>query len=577
MIFHNSKKANILRPTSRTIEDQALAISRNRLVFLIGLFSLVFTIIIFKLFEVCLSNKEDIKIASRYDTPSNNAFLVNRAAIEDRNGSIIAVNLSTASLYANPSKVIDKPHAIDELCKIFEGSKCSDVKVKINNGKNFSWLKRHLTPIEQQHVNDLGIPGINFVKDEKRVYPHVNLLSHIIGFVDIDGRGLAGIERTFDERLNNNNEPLKLSVDVRIQQILRDEILEQAINHSAIGGSGVIMDVNTGEIIAMASLPDFDPNNLPASSERSRFNQVTLGTYEMGSTFKVLTLAMGLDGKHININDTFNTDEVIKIGNKQIKNYRGQGGIMATPEVLIYSSNIGSAQIGMKVGTKKQKAYLADLGMLSSVDIELPEKGYPLYPSQKLWNNASTITISYGHGIAVTPLHVARAISAIVNGGRMVKPTLLRVNDETKIESKRIISESTSLIMRKLLRMVVVSGYGKKADVEGYFVGGKTGTAEKLSGRVYSKNTNIASFVGAFPINDPKYVIVVLIDEALPNKLNAGFTTGGMIAAPLAGKIIERVAPLLGIQPRSHEDKDVADTLSLSYQPRNPLSFKKKP
>ncbi len=569
-----NKKTSNLRPAPKSVEDIALSVCHNRLVFTMGIMCLIFSILIFRLFDISLSSNEDIKIVGK-TTNSNNDFLYQRASIEDRNGSIIAVNLTTASLFANPAKVVEPHIAAEKLCRIFEANKCMEIKEKILSDKPFSWLKRHLTPVEQQYINDLGIAGINFMKDEKRVYPHGNLFAHVAGYVDVDGNGLAGIERYFDERLKNSNEPIKLAVDVRIQQILRDEILEQAIAHSAIGGSGVVMDANTGEIIAMTSLPDFDPHNVGRSSERARFNQVTLGAYEMGSTFKILTLAMGLDGKHIGINDAFNTDEVIKIGNKQIGNYRGKGGIMATPEVLMYSSNIGSAQIGMKIGTKQQREYLSELGMLSQVKVELPERAYPLYPQAKLWTQASTITISYGHGIAVTPLHVARAISAVVNGGYMVDPTMLKVTDPSTIERKQILTAETSETMRKLLRMVVVDGFGKKANARGYFVGGKTGTAEKVSGHGYSKTANIASFIGAFPIHDPKYVVVVLIDEALPNAQNAGFTTGGMLAAPVAGSVISKIAPILGVNPRADNDEWVAEKLSIKYQPRNPLTLKK--
>jgi cell division protein FtsI (penicillin-binding protein 3) len=569
-----TNKSSSSRPTPKSVEDNALLMCHNRLLFVMGVMCFIFGILIFRLFDISLSSNEDVQITNR-NANSNNEFLFQRASIEDRNGSIIAVNLATASLFVNPSKVVESKQAAEKLCRIFENSKCSEIREKITSDKTFHWLKRHLTPIEQQHINDLGLAGINFMKDEKRVYPHGNLFAHVVGYVDVDGNGLSGIERYFDERLKNNNEPVKLAVDIRIQQILRDEILEQAIAHSAIGGSGIVMDVNTGEIIAMTSLPDFDPHNVGLAGERARFNQVTLGAYELGSTFKILTLAMGLDGKHIGINDAFNTDEVIKIGNKQIQNYRGKGGIMATPEVLMYSSNIGSAQIGMKVGSRKQREYLSELGMLSQVKVELPERAYPLYPSSKLWTQASTITISYGHGIAVTPLHVARAIAAVVNGGYMVDPTLLKVTDQSKVERRQILSASTSETMRKLLRMVVVEGYGKKANAKGYIVGGKTGTAEKVSGRGYSKTANIASFIGAFPIHDPKYVVVVLIDEALPNAQNAGFTTGGMLAAPVAGSVISKIAPILGVTPRADDDKEVLEKLSINYQPRNPMTLKK--
>jgi cell division protein FtsI (penicillin-binding protein 3) len=242
----------------------------------------------------------------------------------------------------------------------------------------------------------------------------------------------------------------------------------------------------------------------------------------------------------------------------------------------MYSSNIGSAQIGLKVGTQQQRKYLADWGMLAKVDLEIPERAAPLYPSAKLWSQASTITISYGHGIAVTPLHVVRAIAAVVNGGYMVKPTLLKIDNPNDAPKTRVISSNTSETMRKLLRLVAIDGYAKKANVDGYFVGGKTGTAEKVVGNVYSKNANLASFMGAFPMDNPKYAVVVLIDEALPNSINMGFTTGGMIAAPVAGRIIEKIAPILGVAPRSADNSEVAKTLNLKYQPRNPMSFKKQ-
>ncbi len=573
MVF-SFKNQKTLRPTPKSVEDNALSTCHNRLLFTMSMICVVFSILIFRLFDISLSSTEDIQIANK-SSGYRNDFIVQRASIEDRNGSIIAVNLTTASLFANPTKIIEPSIAAAKLCQIFETSKCSAIKEKIVSGKTFAWLKRNLTPIEQQHINDLGIAGINFMKDEKRAYPHGNLFSHVIGYVDVDGNGLAGVERYFDEQLKNSNKPLQLSIDVRIQQILRDEILEQAITHSAIGGSGIIMDANTGEIIAMASLPDFDPHNVGSSSDRSRFNQAAMGAYEIGSTFKILTIAMGLDGKHIGVNDVFNTDEVIKIGSKQIRNFRNKGGIMATPEVLMYSSNIGTAQIGLRIGGQKQKEWLSEFGMLSQVNIELPERGFPLYPRAKIWSPASTITISYGHGIAVTPLHVARAVAAVVNGGYIIEPTLLKVEDASKIERRQVMTSKTSETMRKLLRMVVIGGYGKKANVDGYFVGGKTGTAEKvLASGGYSKTANIASFIGAFPIYDPKYIVVVLIDEALPNALNAGFTTGGMVAAPIAGKIISRIAPILGVKPLQIDDKQINEKLSLEYQPRNSMTKK---
>lgn len=573
MSWKQIKTSKLFRPTAHSIEEHALQVLKTRLVFTSVVITLMFLVLIVRLVELSISSAEEIRVSS---SAPGDGFLMQRASVVDRNGKIIATNLSTASLYASTGQILDPEETVKKLCAVIDSVKCTEIRDKIYSNKSFVWIKRHLSPAEQQRVNDAGIVGVSFIKDEKRMYPHGPLFAHAVGYVDIDGNGLAGIEQSFDQRLKNSNEDLKLSLDIRVQQILRDELIKQASEHSAIGGSGLVMDVQTGEVIAMVSIPDFDPHYASKAPDGARFNQTTMGVYEMGSTFKVLTLAMGLDGKMIGINDAFDTDAVIKIGKKQIKNYRGKGGVMSTPEVLMYSSNIGSAQIGMKVGTQKQQYYLKQLGMLEAINIELPEKAKPLHPAQKSWTQASTITISYGHGIAVTPLHVARAISSVVNGGYMINPTILKSEEQVLSEKNRILSERTSIIMRKLLRLVVEHGYGKKAEADGYFTGGKTGTAEKLTSGGYSKKANLASFVGAFPINDPKYAIVILIDEALPNSINHGFTTGGMLAAPVAGRVIEQIAPMLGLDPKQADDPNIIDALNLDYKPRNPASLKRK-
>lgn len=556
----------MVQPTSIDVEDVALDASKNRLFVLMFSIIAVFSILILRIFDICLSNNEDVQISRSKNTHD---FFIQRASIVDRNGTILAVNLPTASVYANPQKIKDPKIAADKLCHALSNIECEDLETKLASNKTFLWIKRHLSPKEQQTVHNLGLPGISFLSEEKRVYPHGNLFAHVLGFADIDGEGISGMEKYFNKSLVQNiNEPLKLSLDSRIQQIMHEEISKQIKEHSAVGGSGVLMDVKTGEVIAMVSLPDFDPHHVNYATERERFNQITLGTYEMGSTFKILTLAMGLDGQFIGVNDAFNLDIPIKIGSKTIKDYKGKGGTLSVPEILMYSSNIGTAQIAMRVGAKMQRNYLEEFGLLSTVDIELPEKSYPQYPQDKLWSQASLITISYGHGIAVTPLHLLRAMSAIVNGGNLVKPTLLQVEDPSLLESRRVISERASDTMRKIMRLVVTNGSGKKANAEGYLLGGKTGTSEKISGKSYNKKSNIASFISAFPMHDPKYAIIVLIDEATPNEKNFGYTTGGMIAAPVVGEIVPRIAPILGISPVEENDPEVVAKLAIDYTPR---------
>ncbi len=553
------------KPTTKVVEDSALEVSRNRLAVVLVATCFVFFVLIFRLFEVSLSNSEDIKISSKANSAD---FFVQRASITDRNGAMLAVNLSTASLYANPNEVIDYKDTAHELCKQLAIKKCNELTENLKPGKSFIWIKRHLTPKEQQSVNDLGLPGLYFIREEKRVYPHNNLFSHVLGFVDLDGNGISGMEKQFDEYLSNNNKPLQLSLDLRVQEVLREELADQAKLHNAIGASGIVMDANTGEIVAMASLPDFDPNHAGAAKERQRFNQVTLGVYEMGSTFKVLTTAMGLDGNFIRVNDAFDTAVPILVGNHRISDFRGKGGVLSVPEILMYSSNIGTAQIGLKVGVKSQKKYLNKFGLMQPLEIELPEKSHSLYPSDKRWSQASLITISYGHGISVTPLHTVRAFASVVNGGKLFKPTLLKVDDPEDLDGEQILNQSTSETMRKMLRLVVTGGSGRKANADGYVVAGKTGTAEKIVGNRYSKKSNIALFICAFPIDDPKYVVMVMIDEAKANSINGGFTTGGAIAAPVAGNVISRIAPILGVKPRKQEDPEVQEKLSLVYEAR---------
>jgi cell division protein FtsI (penicillin-binding protein 3) len=562
--FLNRRQKVSLRPSDSSVEENALSVSKNRLLLVMAAILFSYLAIVVRIFDISLSSHEDIKIISQRDTTD---FFLQRADIVDRNGIVLATNLTTASVYANPRKVLDPKATAEKICAAFTDLSCSEVHEKLTDkSKNFIWIARHLTPRQQQLFHNLALPGLNFIREEKRVYPHGSLFSHVLGYVDIDSNGMAGIERYFNEQLTRDNRlPLELALDTRIQQILREELLKQIRSNLAIGGSGLILNAKTGEVVALTSLPDFDPHNPAASAPETKFNQVTLGAYEMGSTFKVLTLAMGLEGNFINVNEAFNTEVPITIGNHRIADYKGKGGYLSVPEILMYSSNIGTAQIAMRVGVNNQRNFLKKFGMLSAPEIEISEKTSSLYPSAKNWNQSSLITISYGHGIAVTPLQCARAMATMVNGGNFVKSTLLK---NEKPSSERLISPQTSETLRKLLRLVAVHGYAKRADAEGYYVGGKTGTAEKVINGRYSKSSNLASFLGAFPMHDPQYVIVVLIDEPKKTAANLGITTGGMIAAPVAGKIIQRIAPILNITPENDDNEEIAETLHINFQPR---------
>lgn len=549
-------------------EEKAIGVSKTRLA-MVGVFVIfMFTVILFRLFELSFLTEEDFQLSNFY-SGKNIDYQNERADILDRNGVIVATNLSTASLYANPKEVIDPDDSAELLCKTFGYKDCSETKKQLKSKGSFVWIKRHLSPREQQKVNDLGLPGLYFIDEEKRIYPHKHLFSHVVGFADIDNNGLAGVERFFDSDLRNKSEPLRLALDTRVQQILREEIADQVKHHKAIGGSGVVMDVNTGEVVAMVSIPDFDPNDLTASNEINRFNQITLGNYEMGSTFKILTAAIGFDGDYIKVNEAFNTDLPVKVGSYRIKDYFAKGGYLSVPEILMYSSNIGTAQIAQKYGPKVQREYYKKFGLLAPVDIELYEKSAPLFPSEKRWTDTNLVTISYGHGIAVSPMHVAQAFSSVVNGGFIMKPTIVKPSDPGNISKAEVISRKASDTMRKLMRLVVTKGSGRRANAEGYVVAGKTGTAEKLKeGGGYHKSSNLALFVCAFPIDAPKYLVFITIDDAKKNKENRGFTTGGVISAPVAGRVISRMAPILGIPPRQLDDADLKDSLSVVFQPR---------
>ncbi len=524
-------------------ECDMVSISHSRLKFMTILIATMFLVLIVRLFMINLMTKEEIRSYSN-NMASYTDFVVRRNDIVDRNGILLATNIATASLYANPQEITDLPLLAKKLSLIVANLSYDEVISRLSNkNKQFVWLKRHIAPQDQQKVNNLGIPGLYFYPDEKRVYLHGNVTSHVLGFVDIDGVGIAGIEQYFNDTLGRaEGDAFKTSIDIRVQNILHDELDKAVKEHSAIGGSGIVMDIKTGEIISLVSLPDFDPHNIEHATEKQRFNQATLGLFEMGSTMKILTLAIGLDTNTINVNDAFDVSQPIKIAKYTIHDYRGKGGPLSVPEILIHSSNLGTAQIVTKFGARKQRQYLQNFGILSKVNLELPEISKPLYPSESAWKEVSMVTISYGHGIAITPIHAVQAISTVINGGRLVKPPLVKV---------------------------VEYGSGKKAKVNGYYVGGKTGTAEKVSNGRYLKHANLVSFIGAFPIHDPKYVILVMVDEPKAGSSNSGFATGGMVAAPLAGSFIKRIAPILNMEPVLGEAQDeVAKMLHIDFNPR---------
>lgn len=551
--FSQKKKNKVLTRLDSSILYQ-------RLYVVIIVFAIVFSLLALKLIIVSTSDKASI---SKYFAPE----LVSRNEIVDRNGALLAVDLSIVSLYAQPRLILDPDSTANELVRIFPELKKKDLINLLDNNKNFAWIRRNITPKQQHQVNSLGIPGLEFEKAIKRIYPQGNLFSHILGYVDTDGIGIAGIEKQFDKYLRNpKNGKLELSVDVRIQNIVHDEMLKSIEEFNAKGGVGIIMDANNGEIISVVSLPDFDPHYPGSASPEQLFNQFSLGVYEVGSIMKGLTIAMGLETKAVSLNDVYHVKAPIKAARFTIHDYRPKRSYLSIPQVFMHSSNIGTAMVSIEVGGETQRQYLKRWGMFDPIKIELPEKGQAMYPSDREWGEISTMTISFGHGMAVTPLHFIRAAVSLINGGYTLEPSLLKKNNKEDVLMTRVISEETSETMRKLMRLTVEHGSGKKANAKGYYVGGKTGSAEKAIRGGYSKKAKYAAFLGAFPMNNPRYVTLMVLDDPRPNKTSP-FSGGAWSAAPLTGRIISRIAPVLNVEPVDSEDPDLKKRFHLEFDP----------
>ena len=525
---------------------QALETGRNRLLVTGVMFMIVFVTIAIRLIELSAFGVGK-QAQFSLNIPTVN-LAAERSDIIDRNGIVLATSLPTASLYADPKDILNPEETADKLAGVFSELNPQELLIKLKSKSRFVWINRTLTPEEQYAVIALGLPGIFFRRGEQRVYPHGREAAHVLGLTDIDGKGIAGIEKYFATSLNKGGEPLQLSVDVRIQSLFRQELDVAMEEFQARGAAGVILDVNTGEVISMVSLPDFDPNNHDSLLGSVGFNSVTKGVYEMGSAFKLFTTAMALDTGTVGLKDGYDASKPIKISRFIIKDYHGKNRWLTVPEILIHSSNIGAAKMSLDVGTKTQKYYLDQLGLLQPLNIELPEIGQPQYPSR--WGDISTMTISYGHGISVSPLQLAWAVSTLVNGGKRMPLSLLKHHSLEPPVGTRVLSEETSLQMRKLMHLVVTDGTGKKAAAPGYLVGGKTGTAEKQVNGGYDKKSLRSSFVGAFPMDKPRYVILAMLDEPKGTDRTSDYATGGWVAAPIISRLVSRMATLLGILPR---------------------------
>jgi len=494
------------------------------------------------------------------------SYVPERGDIVDRNGDPLARTIDAWTIAIHPNKVIgDKLALARRLAELMPEYSEEQYFGLLKSDKSFFYLRRRASPALVEAVNAIGEPGLAIQREPDRLYPQTSLAAHVIGFTDIDGHGVAGMERAFDSYLSDpatRGRPLVLSIDSRVQQALEHELNAAMVHFSAIGAAGLVMDVHTGEVLAMTSFPTLNPNAAGAAPPETRFNRATQGVYELGSTFKPFTVAMAVDSGVIKSwGQQYNCPQQLHVYGHIVHDTHPFGRICTVAEIMEESSNIGTAQIADQLGTARQKAWLQKMGFTGPVPIELKERGRALTPGSR-WGPFETMTVGFGQGIAVAPLQLAMGYATLFNGGVYHPPTLLKIGPGHPLpQGKRVFTEETSYRMRALLRLVVMKGTGKKADAPGYRVGGKTGTAQKLFNGHYSQTINITSFAGVFPMDDPRYVIVAMLDEPKATKETYGFTTAGWNVAPVVSGTISRIAPMLGIAPDMNREPEMSQVM----------------
>ncbi|MGV2099674.1 peptidoglycan D,D-transpeptidase FtsI family protein [Rhizobium sp. 21-4511-3d] len=498
-------------------------------------------------------------------------LMASRPDILDRNGEVLATDIRTVSLFAEPNKIVDADEAIEKLATVLPDLDVKGTYRKLSvKSSHFAWLRRQLTPKQQSQILALGIPGVGFRPEKRRFYPGGPTASHILGYVNIDNRGVSGMEKYIDDQgladlasvgmtSGQPLEPVKLSIDIRVQNIVRDVVTSAVTNYEAKGAGAVVLDIHTGEVLGMASAPDFDPNNPEEGAKEGWLNRMSNGTFEMGSTFKTFSTAMALDSGKVSINDSFDASRPIRIGGFTINDFHGQRRWLTVPEIFEYSSNIGTAKMIDIVGMEMQKDYLTRFGLLTKMKTELPEVKMPSQP--RVWKKINSITISFGHGVSTTPMQTAVAGAALVNGGKLIEPTFLpRTREQADETAEVVVKKSTSDSIRYLFKLNGLKGSGRNADVPGFNVGGKTGTADKVVNGRYAHNLNFNAFLAAFPIDNPRYVVLTFCDE--PHNGEKGQNIAAYTAAPMVKNIIRRAAPILGVEPQFGED---GSALLVSY------------
>jgi len=545
--------------------------ARARLGLAIIAFALVYLIIAARLLLYGIAPESHV--ARR--AVNSDAVATARPDILDRNGNVLATDVLTPSLFAEPRRIIDADEASELLVAVMPDLASTDYRERLASKRGFVWLKRDISAKQQREVYKLGVPGVGFLNETKRTYPKSAEVSHVLGYVNIDNQGSAGIEKWLDSNgladlhragfaSDRNQAPIELSIDLRVQHAVRDEVIWARDKFKAQAAAGIVLDVRTGEIIAMVSVPDYDPNNPHDAVDPTRINRLTKGTYEMGSTFKALTLAMGLDSGKVKLNSTFDARMPLRFGKFDIHDFHAQNRVLSVPEIFTYSSNIGAARVALAIGVEGHKAFLKKLGQLDRLQTELPESAKPIVPRH--WGELNTITIAFGHGLSVAPLQAVMGVAALVNGGHLITPTFLkRTQEQALAVSQQVIKPDTSVMMRYLMRLNAEKGSATKVDVKGYYVGGKTGTAEKAINGRYAKNRLLTDFMAILPSDNPRYLVMVMLDEPQPLPETHGYATAAWNAGPATAHIITRVAPMLGLEPRF--DLPPAEQLILHHSP----------
>ncbi|WP_315923880.1 penicillin-binding protein 2 [Mesorhizobium sp. SP-1A] len=530
--------------------------TRTRVVMTMAVFFSIYAAIAGRLVYFGLQNPDQ-------SGPPPSRVTAARPDIVDRNGEVLATDIKTSSLYAEPRHIVDADEAIEKLSAVLPEIDYEQTYRKLRSGAGFVWLQRQLTPKQEAEIMQLGIPGIGFRTEKRRFYPAGSTTAYIVGLTNIDNQGISGMEKYIDAQGLSDLQmsgladpkdlkPVKLSIDLRVQHVVHDEIVTGLEKYHAIGAGAVVLSIKTGEVLAMASVPDFDPNNPYNAQDKDRLNRMSAGLYEMGSTFKSFTTAMALDSGRVSLSSTFDASRPLRVGRQTIHDFHSKGRVLSVPEVFIYSSNIGSAREALAVGIDGHREFLHRLGILEKMQTELPEVARPTEP--RVWKQVNSMTIAFGHGVSTTPLQTAVGCAALMNGFLMEPTFLIRSQEEAMAVAKRVVNDKTVESMRYLYALNAEKGSGRNARVPGYRVGGKTGTAEKVVNGRYSKGKNFNAFVAAFPMDDPQYIVLTIADEPQPEKPGMGATAASN-AGIMAGNIIRRSAAMLGVKPDfSHEN-----------------------